>query len=344
VSAAGATSADRILSNLERRVIANLSIPRNEADLTQMIRSDAGAGAPEFDPRHAQLRPNAPAIDALERLKDEGWIVSLGSRHESPGKVAALVDSHKQAFGMPDEKARLYEKRLNVPHRVWRGRGELWVMTAEGFDKLHDPTGVGDPTPLATWEVEQRIRQEFARVHQGEIGERTQLGGRLLEDEWLEWAKAVQKAHKAATGDEVMLPIAGGAGYSDATELLILDPENGKGSAYTETAPWFMAAVTVAVTDADTGSTITEANYTGYARKSVAAADMGSAAAGSAANVNAITFAAATAGTSAVIGHAKCVAATVGRLIKSGTCSTVNVSATQQPLNFAVGAYTTTLD
>lgn len=327
------------LTNVERRMIANLSIPRNIQDLTNELLKDPDSG----------VNPENIAAD-LKALASAGFVVSLGDQHESPGHLASAADKHKLARSMPDEKAQLFETRLRVPQRSWRFRGEQWAMTADGFDRLHDPDGVGDPTPRSTGIVEARILAEFARVHKGDPEAFANpkhpqtLGDKLLEDEFAAWAKAVADEHERLTGERPLLPIAGGAGYSDATELLILDPENGKGSAYTETAPWFMAAVTVAITDADTGSTITEANYTGYARKSVAAADMNAASAGAATNANAITFAACTALTSAVIGFGKCAASTVGRLIKYGTCATVNVSSTQTPLQFGVGTLTTSLD
>lgn len=324
-----------VLTDLERRVIANLSIPRNALDLTTAIRADGAApGGLKFDAEHDGL---------VKSLIEHGWIASLGNSHESPADLVGKVESHAHALTLPDEKAKLYIARREVRSRRWRAAGEQFIMTQDGFAKLHEPV---DPKPaLELWEVQDLVDAQSRRVHHGEVTEGTLLGSDgagdcvMLEDEFAAWFKSLKREYP-----ELRAPIAGGAGYADATELLILDPENGKGSAYTETAPWFMAAVTVAITDADTGSTITEAAYTGYARKSTAAADMNTAAAGSASNANAIAFAACTAGTAAVIGFGKCVALTVGRLIKYGTCTTVNVSSTQTPLQFAAGAFTTTLD
>ena len=68
-------------------------------------------------------------------------------------------------------------------------------------------------------------------------------------------------------------------GLSDATELLVLDSLFGDGTTNLFTAPTYLALTTVAVTEADTAATITEANYTGYARKALAAADLSPAAA-----------------------------------------------------------------
>lgn len=134
------------------------------------------------------------------------------------------------------------------------------------------------------------------------------------------------------------------AGMSNAVELNVLELLVGK-TAYTVTAPLYLALTTVAVAETDTAATITEATYTGYARKSVAAADWAAAAAGAISNANAITFAACTAGTSTVIGFALCTTASgAGAIQCFGTLPSLVVSATQTPVNFAVGALTITAD
>lgn len=135
------------------------------------------------------------------------------------------------------------------------------------------------------------------------------------------------------------------AGMSDAVELKVLELLVGK-NPYTVTAPLYLALTTVAVTDAMTAATLTEANYTGYARKSVAAADWGAAAAGQIANSNTITFANCTAGTSNVIGFALVTSATgAGDVQFYGALGTpLTVSVTQTPVTFAAGALVLTAD
>ena len=328
-----------VLTDIERRTVANLSIPRNVSNLAHELRVDP------FAPSLSDSEVN----DRLQELAKQGLVVSLGDgRDLSPGELAHKANSNKQTYSMPDEKAKIFERRLAAPHRAWRLDGEMWMFTQEGFDALHAPLpGAGEP--LGTVALANLIQQEFKRVKDvNPKSETAETGQILLSEEYAAWLKEVQKDWKERNKTDKLPhalrgPVGGGAGYNDATELLILDAENGK-SSYTETAPWYMALVTVAVTDADTGSTLTEANYTGYARKSVAAADMNSAASGAATNANAIIFAACTGGTSAVIGFAKCAASTAGRAIKHGTCSTVNISSTQTPAQFAVGAFTTSLD
>jgi hypothetical protein len=350
-----------ILSDVERRAIGNLSIPRTVADLQHELRTD-----PYF----------SPSLDAgalhylLVELQDAGYVVNVGDgRDQSPGALAALVDSHHTARSMPDEKARLFEQRLAVPHRSWRLDGDVWVFTDAGFDKLHEP--VMDPGPADKATVERLLREHGQAILEprfegsihdanggilddgradseislasilNEAGERSTV---MLPEEFGDWSRQVIEEFEARTGQRILPPMGGGAGYSDAWENLGIDAENGKGTGFAVTPPWFMALCTVAVTDADTGSTITEAAYTGYARKSVAATDMNTAASGAATNANAIVYAACTAGTATVIGFAKCIAATVGVLQKYGTLASTTISTTQTPAQFAAGAFSTSLD
>lgn len=134
------------------------------------------------------------------------------------------------------------------------------------------------------------------------------------------------------------------AGMTNAVENKVLEHLVGK-TAYTVTAPLFLALTTVAVAETDTAASITEANYTGYARKSVAAADWASASGGSISNANAITFAACTAGTSTLLGWALCTSSSgAGDIVAFGTLASLVVSTTQTPVNFAAGQLTITAD
>lgn len=340
-----------VLSNLERRAVGNLSIPRNVPDLAQMLRADP----------HAPTKSEAEVSALLDELAGAGLVVNLGA-HADLAKLGASLERHKTAHAMPDEKAAIYADRVSHPIRAWRKSGDLWLLTEEGFAQLTAPDP--DAGELTTEQLEQVIRAEYGRlasvdligsIHDqeatpgdgnggGRLSAETSLANVLLADELAHWVKLVSDAHEARTGERPRLPIAGGsAGYSDATELLVLAAETG-GTAYGETSPTFLALVTVAITDADTGSTITEAGYTGYARKSIANTDFAAASAGAHTTTNAVTFAACTGGSSTVIGFARTVAATVSRLIRMATCSSTVVSTTNTPASFAAGAYTDTLD
>ena len=135
-------------------------------------------------------------------------------------------------------------------------------------------------------------------------------------------------------------------GMGNAVELKVLEHIVGKTS-YTMPSGLLLALTTAVVVETDTGLTITRAAYTGYADKSVAGSDWGNATSpggvGTIANVNAITFAACTAGTSTLAGWAL-LSGAGGDVIIFGTLASLVVSATQTPVNFAAGALIATLD
>lgn len=126
---------------------------------------------------------------------------------------------------------------------------------------------------------------------------------------------------------------------SNVVEAKITDHLTGK-TAYASPAPLYLALCIAAPGETDTGSTIVEATYTGYARLQVPAADWNAANVGTGTAVtNAIkTFAACTAGTSACTHFAWCSALTLGDVIAFGAlAATLNVSTAAQPVSFAAG-------
>lgn len=135
------------------------------------------------------------------------------------------------------------------------------------------------------------------------------------------------------------------ASFSDYAENKVLDHVLGKTS-FTMPTTVALALCTVVPTDASTGATITEANYTGYARKVIAAADLNAASSGSSSNANAITFAACTGGSSTIIGWAILDNSTTGagNVLVWGTCTSTVISTTQTPATIAVGGLVVTLD
>lgn len=137
-------------------------------------------------------------------------------------------------------------------------------------------------------------------------------------------------------------------GFSDAVERKILDHLFG-GTAYAPSSPLYLALTTVAVAEGDTAATITEATYTGYARKAVATTDMNAAATASnnttKTNLNALSFAGCTAGTSTCIGFALCSSSSgAGDVIMFGTLPSVVISTTQTPATVGAGALSAALD
>ena len=139
-------------------------------------------------------------------------------------------------------------------------------------------------------------------------------------------------------------PIAGSASFSDYLELAVLEHVTGK-TALTKPT-FYLALCTAEVTDAKTGVNITEANYTGYARKEVPAASWSSAASGAIKNGTAVTFAACTSGTSTITYWAGCdsVTTSAGNMLVWGTCTSTVISTTQTPATVAINGLEITLD
>lgn len=138
------------------------------------------------------------------------------------------------------------------------------------------------------------------------------------------------------------------AGASNAYENKIIDHITGKTSVTAGAHAAYIGMVTVAISDTDTLSTITEPTYTGYARKAlaVAGADWNAAASGTATNANAIAFAACTAGSSTVVGWFLTDAAsgTSGTISLYGTCASTTISTTATPATFAAGSLSLSAD
>jgi len=128
------------------------------------------------------------------------------------------------------------------------------------------------------------------------------------------------------------------ASKSDYLENKVLDHFDGKASS-TLVTPIYLALCTSSPTDASTGATLAEATYTGYARKSIAASQLTTAASGQTSNNEALTFAACTAGSSTIIGWALCDSVTkgAGNVLWWGTCTSTVISTTQTPATIVSG-------
>jgi hypothetical protein len=139
------------------------------------------------------------------------------------------------------------------------------------------------------------------------------------------------------------------AGFSDVVEAKILDHIFNDGT-YSAPTP-YAALGTGAILDTDVAASFggtTEANYTSYARVSVAAADMNAASAGSKNNGNPITFANCTGSSSAVIAWCTCSAGparlAAGDVIIYGTVTLVTIDITHTPPTIAATGLVANLD
>ena len=135
------------------------------------------------------------------------------------------------------------------------------------------------------------------------------------------------------------------ASFSDYLEPLLLDHVLSDG-AFTEPANVYMALCTTIPTDASTGATIVEANYTTYARKEILATELSAAAAGSKTTTAPITFAACTAGDDTIVGFAILDSATIGagNVLMWGTTTSKVIDTSNTPPSVAVGQFVNTLD
>jgi len=106
----------------------------------------------------------------------------------------------------------------------------------------------------------------------------------------------------------------------------------------------YLALLTAAPNDASTGSTITEANYTGYARKQTAASDWNAASGGAIDNLNALAFDACTGGSSTVTHFALVDAATAGNVLAYGALDASPAVSSGITPQFAAGAVELSLD
>jgi len=133
---------------------------------------------------------------------------------------------------------------------------------------------------------------------------------------------------------------------SDFLELELLDHVLGN-AAYTAPATTYIALATAAITDADTGSTITEPIGNGYARVAFTnnATNWPVAAAGAKANGVAITFATASGGNWGTVTHFAILdALTLGNMLLWGDLTVSKVINDGDTAEFAIGDLDVTLD
>ena len=325
-----------MIKNDTRRLIAQLAIPRNVANVENELRRDPGSQT--WDQQETAFQ--------LKKAEDEGLVVRIKESHRDPAKIAAHAP--KGAYDWHEESKEIYASRLTSPLHQWRTEGDLYLLSQDGLDALKAPID-DEPRPMTPSEVQAAIDAEYARIHKGPIKDDTRLANALLEDEFAAWAKAVAKDCEARWNVKPKLPISGGAGWTDVVENRILQWENQKTAMPALVDPWYMCLVILALTDTDTPTTARDGShiptYTGYAEKSVAGSDMSTASAGSANNSSAIIFAACTAGSSTILGGGnKETNSTTGDLRKYFTVTSTLVSTTQTPAQFATTTYVTTAD
>lgn len=382
-----------VLSELERRHIAHLSIPRNIVDLDFRLRSDPNV------PKRVETDADGKVVyeggvpkelaleDYLNELEGKGLVVRLAEETD-PTKMALAAQKNKSTIDLHDDSVEILSRRLTRGDLSWRAQGEKFMLSRVGLEAIKEPTSFAPD--LGQEDLNRVINAEWQRVatdvevvgsihdHFGDNdprnggmivgkdgkplstdhpeGEPPSLGTRLLLEEYTDWVNAVTSQYLESLPEELRstakkqlrIPVAGGAsGWSDAYEILLVDAENQKTNLAASASPFFLALSLVAITDADTGTTLDDGThkptYTGYARASTAAADHAAASSpgGSAANTTAILWAACTAGSSTCVALAHCAVATVGVMRKWADISSITISTTQTPPTLSIGAYVT---
>lgn len=122
---------------------------------------------------------------------------------------------------------------------------------------------------------------------------------------------------------------------SDYLENKLLDHALGQTS-FTMPTNVYLALCTTAPTDASTGSTIVEANYTGYARKDIKSS-LAAASSGETDSNADIVFADCTAGSSDIVGFAICDASTGGNVLYWGTMTSKTIDTSNTPATVKSG-------
>lgn len=127
-----------------------------------------------------------------------------------------------------------------------------------------------------------------------------------------------------------------GLSYAEANALLTASVLGGT---------TYLALLTADPKRSDTGSTLPEATYTGYARAAVPVSAWAAPANGSVANDEAITFASCTGGSATIVAFALCSAATAGSVKWIGVRRPLLISSTDpDPPTVAAGILNLSLD
>lgn len=133
-----------VLSDFERRVLANLSIPRSAEALAHTVTVDPHTVTDAGE----QVITARDVLGVLHVLEDRGWVTNLGECEDAD----AVMDAVDGVLPMHEEKAANYSELVSPREREVDGavltkparrghwlEGELWYMTAAGLDAL---TGV----------------------------------------------------------------------------------------------------------------------------------------------------------------------------------------------------------
>lgn len=120
------------MTDRDRRVLANLSIPRSAQEVARQIVADANA---PFDPTVSFAQTINEVEVILWELEGAGLVKNIGAVEGAEHAVTLVADDDELPTLHP-EKAEQYHDRMTGKDRWKLGEGALWYFTEAGFEAL----------------------------------------------------------------------------------------------------------------------------------------------------------------------------------------------------------------
>lgn len=120
-----------VLSDPERRVLANLSQPTSLPNLARLLWRDAYA---PFEKKSVDALANAVAF-YLGALRDAGFVVNIGINTDAESLVQQ-VEADDRVPTLHPEKAEQFIDRMSGKDSYKLNEGELWYWTEAGREIL----------------------------------------------------------------------------------------------------------------------------------------------------------------------------------------------------------------
>jgi hypothetical protein len=116
----------------DRRVLANLSIPRSALEVARQIAVDQHSG---FDPTVPFAQTVNEVTVVLRALEEAGYAKNLGVVEHAEHAVD-VVTGDGEVPDLHPEKAEQYQDRMTGKDRWKLAEGDLWYFTTAGFEAL----------------------------------------------------------------------------------------------------------------------------------------------------------------------------------------------------------------
>jgi hypothetical protein len=120
------------MTDRDRRVLANLSVPRSAQEVARLIIADANA---PFDPTISYAQTVNEVSELLDDLEAAGLAKNIGVVDGAEHAVSVVADDDDVPTLHP-EKAEQYQDRMTGKDSWKLGEGALWYFTAAGLEAL----------------------------------------------------------------------------------------------------------------------------------------------------------------------------------------------------------------